>query len=438
MRPLTTRLVVPLWRVAGLLIALSLALFAVGLLATRSARAQDLGLEITKTLRGGTEVQLGQILEFSIRITNTGTLSLNELDLVDEFVGSIVAPVGSGPHAKPDDPPLSDTAPFSYDGNQTISWSLLGGGKTLGPGESLTVLVRLRAVHPTSDLQTVNRARIARAIRSDGGNAGGGSAAVPAKPSGARLPMSKSMGVPAPVAAGLPITFTIVITNESLIDILSLPLRDAYNPAALRFESANLPPDSVDQVGGVLIWGDLLATTGRTTLHPGESIHIQTVYTALRDITNAVNRAEVSGAKDEYSNAVQPQQAQVPIHIIEPSVTPIPSEQLPTGVPTATRTAKPTAKPGHRPATAPTATTTPSATASPYLTETAERTATVSDQTMIAATPTETTQATPIGVTTTPVVMPTILPHTGESGLSPVIWLILGLTLLGASLALRR
>jgi len=57
---------------------------------------------------------------------------------------------------------------------------------------------------------------------------------------------------------------------------------------------------------------------------------------------------------------------------------------------------------------------------------------------MIAATPTETTQATPIGVTTTPVVMPTILPHTGESGLSPVIWLILGLTLLGASLALRR
>jgi LPXTG-motif cell wall-anchored protein len=417
MRPSPTRLAGSLWLAAGLLITLTLALFVVGILAARPAHAQSLGLEITKTLRGSAEVQVGQILEFTIRITNTGTLPLTDLDLVDEFVGSIVTSVGSGPFAKPGDPPLSDTAPFSYDGSQTITWSLLGGGKTLAPGGSLAVLVRLRAIHPTTDLQTVNRAQIVRAIRSDGGSAGGGDAAVPARPDGARLPMTKSMGAPAPVAAGLPITFTIIITNESLIDIVSLPLRDVYNPAALRFDSANPPPDSADQVGGVLTWGDLLATTGRAALHPGESIRIQTVYTALRDITDAMNTAEVSGAKDEYGNAVQPRQAQVPIRIVGPGETPGPSGSVPTDAPTATPT--------------------PFATAGPRLTEIAERTATASAQAVPTTTLTDTAQAAPTDAGTTPVV-PASLPNTGESGPSPLVWLILGLTLLGTALALRR
>jgi LPXTG-motif cell wall-anchored protein len=34
--------------------------------------------------------------------------------------------------------------------------------------------------------------------------------------------------------------------------------------------------------------------------------------------------------------------------------------------------------------------------------------------------------------------VPTILPNTGDAGASPLIWLIMGLALLGAALALRR
>ncbi|NNJ08756.1 DUF11 domain-containing protein [Chloroflexales bacterium ZM16-3] len=412
MRPTPARLVGLL--VAGLLA--SLALFAVGLLATRPARAQSLGLEITKTLRGSAEVQVGQILEFTIRVTNTGSLPLTELDVVDEFVGSIVAPVGSGSFAKPGDPPLSDTAPFSYDGAETITWSLLGGGKTLGPGESLAVVVRLRAVHPTADLQTVNRARINRAIRSDGGSAGSGDVSVPARPAGARLPMAKGQDAPLPVSVGLPITFTITITNDSLVDIVSLPLRDVFNPAALRFESANPPPDSADQVGGVLAWGDLLATTGRTSLRPGESITVQTVYIALRDISAAVNTAEVSGAKDEYGNAVQPRQAQVPIRIVGPEETPGPAVPLPIRAPTATPTRF--------------------ATAGPLLTEIAGRTATAAAQSVPTAAPTDTAAATS-EVAATPIV-PASLPNTGGDGPSPLLWLFVGVAMLGAALAMRH
>ena len=78
----------------------------------------------------------------------------------------------------------------------------------------------------------------------------------------------------------------------------------------LDFVSAEPPPPSVDVARGVLAWDDLLALTGRDRLRPGESITVVTVYTALRDITAAVNRAEVSGAKDEYGNDAQPAQAE--------------------------------------------------------------------------------------------------------------------------------
>lgn len=413
MRPSPHRLAGPIWLAAGALAALALALFAVGMFA-RPAIAQDLGLEISKSLRGGPEVQVGQILEFSIRITNTGALPLAELDLVDEFVGAIVAPVGSGPFAEPGDPPLSDTAPFTYDGGETITWSLLGGGATLEPGEGLEVIVRLRAVRPTADLQTVNRARIARAVRSDGASAGGGDAAVPAQPDGARLPMSK--GAPAPVAAGLPITFTIVITNDSLVDIVALPLRDVYNPAALGFESADPPPDTADEAAGVLAWGDLLALTGRARLAPGESITVQTVYTALRDITAAVNTAEVSGARDEYGNAVQPRQAQVPIRVVAPG-----EPEAPTG----------------RPTRSPTDTPVPLNTAGPRLTEISiGRTATAAAQ----ATPTATStiEATAEATVAPTPAIPASLPNTGGGGPWPLPWLLAGAAMLLAALGLRR
>ncbi|MBX0326139.1 DUF11 domain-containing protein, partial [Oscillochloris sp. ZM17-4] len=216
-------------------------------------------------------------------------------------------------------------------------------------------------------------------------------------------------------AAGLPITFTIVITNDSLIDIVSLPLRDVFNPAALRFESASPPPDSADQVGGVLAWGDLLATTGRARLAPGESITVETVYTALRDITAAVNTAEVSGAKDEYGNAVQPRQAQVPIRIVGPVETPGPTGQQPTRAPTATPT--------------------PFATAGPRLTEIAGRTATAAAQAAPTAAPTDT--AVTAETSATPVV-PASLPNTGDGGPRPLLWLLLGLAMLGAALAVQR
>jgi LPXTG-motif cell wall-anchored protein len=393
------------------------ALLTFGLGSVRQAQAQDLSLEISKTLRGGDVVQVGQILEFTIDIANTGDVPIVELELVDEFVGAIVAPVGFGPFAEPDDPPLSDTTPFVYDGNQTITWQLLGGGERLDPGERLQVVVRLRAVRPSADLQIVNRARIERAIADDGRSGGGGSTAVPARPEGARLPMSKTLGVPAPVAAGLPMTFTIEIRNDSLVDITNLPLRDVYNPAAIAFVSADPPPLSVDAAAGVLVWDDLLAITGRGVLRPGETLRVTTEYLALRDIDAAVNTAEVSGARDRYGNAVAPRQAQAPIRIVGPDATPTaPVEDRP-------------APPRPRATATPTNTPFPTNTPAPRRTVVIVQTATATSE--------------PAGVAPTApaptAVIPTSLPNTGaQRDGNGAFVLAIGLLLTGGAYLLRR
>jgi uncharacterized repeat protein (TIGR01451 family) len=434
------------WRVVALFASalfVALMLIALGLSVPRPANAQDLGLEISKTLSGGSQVQVGQILEFTIRVRNTGDLPLTSLQVVDEFVGEIVAPVGTGPYARPGDPPLSNTTPYTYDGNQTITWDLLGGGQQLAPGETLEIVVRLRAIRPTSDLQVVNRARIERAIRSDGQQSGGGSAEVPAQPAGARMPMTKSLGVPVPVRVGLPITFTIVITNDGAIDITDLPLRDIYNPAALQFVSASPPPSSVNEPSGLLEWADLLDITGRTALRPGESIQVRTVYIALQNVRQSVNQAEVSGARDEYGNTLEASRAEVPIFIVGPEETatatatseatavPQEEEEEEEERPTRTAPAVNTATTGAT-ATATSEQITPSATSTTYL----ETATSVITSTAVAGG--SAGGATPVSLPNTGT-LPAALPQTSTTGNFNSWMIVLVIMLLiGGGIALRR
>ena len=434
------------WQVflfGGLALCATILIGVIGLLAPHAARAQDLGLEITKSLVGSRQVQVGAILEFTIRITNTGTVPITELQVVDEFVGSIVAPAGSGIYARPGDPPLSDTQPYTYDGAETITWDLLGGGQQLAAGESLAITVRLRAIRPTSDLQVVNRARIERAVRNDGSQSGGGAAEAPAQPAGARLPMTKSLGVPVPVRVGQPITFTIVITNDGAVELTSLPLRDIYNPAALRFVSASPPPSAVNEPSGLLEWDDLLEITGRGLLRPGEAIRITTVYIALQNVRGAVNQADVSGARDLYGNDIESSQAEVPIFIVGPDET---ATTEATADATATTAATSTPQPDEEdqpersstPTSAPTlaASVTSAAPSAPFTSATVTTTpeaSVVSTSVAETITPTSAASGGAGGENT-----PASLPKTGTSGdLGP--WLFAALILLLAGgLALRR
>jgi uncharacterized repeat protein (TIGR01451 family) len=346
-------------RLWSLLAALGLSLLALAAMFALAARPQaaqaqggQLGLEISKTLAGGASVRVGQVLEFTIRITNTGSLSITSIALLDTFRSDIVSPVGEPPYGKPGDPPLSEP-PGALIGSDTISWTNVL-AQPLLPGESVAVTVRLRAVRPTQSLTTVNAARIAEAIAGGSASGGGQSAEAEGRPRGATAPMTKTVSLDA-IAVGKPVTYTIAIGNDGAADLTRLPLRDTYDASALQFVSAD-PPNTgrVAEEGGTdatLAWSDLLA--GRGPLRPNEQITVTTVFIALRPVSgDSLNRAAVSGARDEYNNELVPRQADVPIVILPDA----PTASTPTATlapaPTATRRPTREAQPREQDATA--------------------------------------------------------------------------------------
>jgi uncharacterized repeat protein (TIGR01451 family) len=315
-----------------------------------SAQAQqgNLDMRISKSLQGNTTVALGELLEFRIVVENTGVLSITDLVVVDEFEESIVDPASIGRFAEPGDPAFSDP-PGTFEAPNRIVWSdLLDDlpGGVLGPGETLELTVQLRAIRPTEQLQLVNRARVEEAVRDDGEDVSGAEDEADMEAVGGAAPVEKGLLAPQPITAGELVTFTIRVANDGAVPIENVPLSDNFSPAALDFVRAVPPPSSINQAAGQLAWDDLLALTGRDSLEPGEAIVVTTVYRALQTVDEeAVNEAEISGARDRYGNTLEASQAEVPIQIVSP---PIP--------PTATSTASPTPEPTLTPVATATAT----------------------------------------------------------------------------------
>jgi len=147
---------------AILLLAL---LYTLALDNTPSARAQPAGtlsMAITKQLDGSPVVTVGQYIDFTIRITNTGTISITKLPVIDNYDAQVLRFDQASP------PPSSSTS-------GQITWTTLPTdalGGPLQPGQTITIKTHFRVIG-ISDL-TINRARIQDAI-GQGGQSGGGS-----------------------------------------------------------------------------------------------------------------------------------------------------------------------------------------------------------------------------------------------------------------------
>jgi hypothetical protein len=357
-----------MWRYGG--VALGLWVLVLGVLAVLAgngaaqARQGSLDMQISKSLQGNSTVALGELLEFRIVVENTGSLSMTDLVVVDEFEESIVDPARIGAFAEPDDPPFSDP-PGTFEAPNRIVWSdLLDDlpGGVLGPGETIELTVWLRATRPTEQLQLVNRARIEEATRYDGEDASGAEDAVDMEAEGGAAPVEKGLLAPQPIFAGELVTFTIRVANDGAIPVESVPLSDNFSPAALDFVRAVPPPSTINQAAGQLAWDDLLALTGRARLEPGEEIIVTTVYRALQTVDGeAVNEAEISGARDRYGNTLEASQAEVPIQIVSPPIPPTPT-QATSATPTQATSATPTQATSATPGATTTATPFPTAT----------------------------------------------------------------------------
>jgi hypothetical protein len=362
-----------------------------------------LGLQITKTLEGSDLVMVGEYLTFTVRIRNTGSVTITTLPLIDEYDPAVLQPA----LARFDPAPSTSAA-------GRLDWSDLTdlpGFGDLPPGGEFVVLTVFRAIGISDEV--INRARVEAAIGSGGESGaptedqGGGEI------EGGRVVVTKAL-VSDLVRADAPaISFDITIRNEGAADLVTVPIDDTFDPAYLRFLSAVPPPDS--QTTTSLRWNNILAGLGIARLRPGEVITATTTFALLGPINDlVVNRVGATNVSDEFGNQVEaPRQADVRIRVVGAG------QAQPTEAPRERRTSTPTAAPTTADLTpaAPTAQADLAATAS-----TAEATSTTGE--------TAPTQVAANG--------PATLPATGQANRLPTTLLILGLVLVGLALMTRR
>lgn len=337
-------------QVNKLIVALALAAVAlislILVLSTQSTRAQSPDqIYVDKQLgRADSVVHVGEYLTFTILIRNDAAFTVTTLPLSDTYNATVLAYADAVP------PPDSvDTGAGRLDWNDlTASFG------DLAPGQQILVLVGFIAEHPAAAV--VNAAEVHDAIGSSGALSGTTSIITDAQSVGGSSPVGKRLPADLIPRVGLPLTFTILITNDGFAPMTSAPLVDTYNPALLRFSYAVPPPDRVNAASGVLTWTDVTSWTGDIPAHG--TISVTTVFTALAAVDNASNRAQVSGARDWYGNDLTEGNDEVPITIIE--------GPQPTPAPTATPLPGPTATPGPAPTPLPAPpTTVPAATSQP-------------------------------------------------------------------------
>ncbi len=387
------------WR-RSLAVAIVAALAVLGLcyllvprasVAAPPSQVGTLSLEISKRLQGSDVIQVGQELTFTIRIVNTGTISVTTLPLIDEYESSIL-------QLERTLPPFSTSVVTPATAGGLITWSDLTTSTLFGPlnpGQAIEITTVFRAIAPR--VATVNRARIGAAVGFGGQQYAGDGRSSTGDAIGGRVIVEKGLPPDTIAASGLPLTFTITISNDGAADLTRVPLQDTFDPTFLQFASAAPPPGATsDPAAGRLVWDDVLPALGLSRLRPGQIISVTTVFTALRSVDAAtINRAESTGVRDEFGDEVQaPRQAEVPIRII-----PGPAEATPTATPF------PDEQPRPRRTSAPeTPTLTPTATTA-TLTTTVEisQTGVVTGVAGVAATPEA-------------AAVPATLPRTGESG----------------------
>jgi hypothetical protein len=315
--------------------ALTLAAVALGALtlalSAQSARAQGGDIYVDKQLgRAAPVVHVGEYLTFTILIRNDAAFTVTTLPLSDTYNAAVLGYKDAVP------PPDNVDEPAGR-----IDWNdLTIPFGDLSPGQQIVVVVGFIAEHP--ETAVVNRAEVHDALGASGALSGTTSTVTDTESVGGSSPVDKELLGGLIPQAGLPLTFTIVITNDGYTTMTVAPLVDTYDPTVLQFSHAVPPPDLADAANGVLTWTDVTSWTGDIPAHG--AVSVTTVFTALTAIGNTANRAEVSGASDWYGNDLAGGADDVPITIIEgptptpgatptPAPTPAPTQPAPTPVP---------------------------------------------------------------------------------------------------------
>ncbi len=299
---------------------------------TQPVLAQSDQIVVEKRLgRTSNIVHVGEYLTFTIRVENRASFTVTQLPLRDDYNADVLAYV---------DASQMPTSFTTGTGTQQIVWAdLTDNFGDLAPGQVVTVVVGFIAEHPTPAV--VNRAEVYDVIGDGGGLPGAGSDSDPSESIGGSAPLHKQIADGVTPTVGLPITFSITITNDGYTTMTVAPLIEDYDPAFLQYSYAIPPPDFIYTPTGVLTWTDVTSWFG--DIPAFGTVNITAVFTALQSIDNTTNQAEVRGARDWYDNELAAGADDVPIQIIvgpgptatpAPTDVPSPSNPAPTATPT--------------------------------------------------------------------------------------------------------
>ena len=239
-----------------LLIAVSLLLtmFLSLLFVQQVGLAQGGGpITMTKTLnKSSNVVRVGEVLSFTIALTNNSAFTLTSVTVVDEYDTSVLAFARAIPAH---DNHTSATGTITWSNVATAPFPLL----TIPPGQGITLTVVFTAEHPKPTV--VNKARAKDLIHSMGMLSQTGETSKTQEAIGGSAPVFKALQPPnSTPQAGFPITFTHLITNDGAAIMTHLPLTDTYDPAFLQFNTAVPTPTIISP--GLLVWTDLTSDFG--------------------------------------------------------------------------------------------------------------------------------------------------------------------------------
>jgi hypothetical protein len=109
--------------------------------------------------------------------------------------------------------------------------------------------------------------------------------------------VTKTVTSPSGFAAiGTNVTFNIAITNNGLVTLSTIPLKDEFNSSCFQFVSSTVNP--VSYANGVIAWNNVLSAP----LTAGATRNITVVMKVVGSCSPLTNTARVEGAKDAFNN----------------------------------------------------------------------------------------------------------------------------------------